>query len=103
MQSFMRRTTAMLEESLQIQREMREEMRDYHSKLIEQLRNFNDTYRMVAIQSIGSGARKRKLQEADEEEYEVVEELMADDQSDLEEGIVEHDEFDEMHVTANIL
>ncbi|XP_018020619.1 uncharacterized protein LOC108676986 isoform X2 [Hyalella azteca] len=103
MQSFMRRTTAMLEESLQIQREMREEMRDYHSKIIEQLRNFNETYRMVAIQSIGSGARKRKLQEAEEEEYEVVEELMADDQSDLEEGIVEHDEFDEMHVTANIL
>ncbi|KAF2356482.1 hypothetical protein FHG87_012765 [Trinorchestia longiramus] len=103
LQGFMRRTTAMLEESLHLQREIKEEMSDYHSKIIEQLRTFNETYRMVALESLEGGGKKRKRHEADEEEYEVVEELMADDQSDLEEAIVEQNEFEDMHVTTNIL
>lgn len=103
MQTYMRKTTAMLQETIQIQKDMREEMRDYHSKLLQQFKTFNDTYRMVALNTINSGDtiggsnKRRRPDDELDEEYVEIEELMADDQSDLEEGIVEQ-EFDEMQV-----
>lgn len=111
MTSFMRRTSQLLEESLQIQREMRDEMRDYHAKVLDQLRTFNETYRMVAMSVAGGGGKRKRLDEEDEEEeeggedeYEEVEELLGDDEpSDLEEGIVEQDEFDGMQVATSIM
>ena len=103
MQTYMRKTTAMLQETIQVQKDMREEMRDYHAKILHQFKTFNDTYRMVAANlmnnSSGSGTKRRRPDDDGDEEYVEIEELMGDDQSDLEEGVVEQEEFHEMQVT----
>ena len=85
---------------------MREEMKDYHRKILDQFKMFNDTYRMVALNTmsnsgggVAGGYGGNGLRGNDDDEYEEVEELIEDDNSDYEEGIIQEDgEFEEMHV-----